>query len=164
MQQQAPGTHDAGDKQKRERIPKKKKPSAAQPKAKRARTSLRGVHALVVDDDAASAKLAAVLLRGEGCDVRVTGSAEEALAAIAVRVPDLIVLDLVLPLMSGLLFAQTVTSQPTMRDTVIVVVSAVNGPETELLVREAGCAAYLRKPIDPLMLADVALQQLRGKK
>jgi CheY-like chemotaxis protein len=126
--------------------------------------ALRTLDVLVVDDDPASAKLAKVLLAAEGCAVRTASSAEEALTMIAQRIPDLVVLDLVLPLMSGLLLAQTLRSRPATRDLVIVVVSAFNGPEMARLAHEAGCAAYLRKPIDALTFADVVLQQVRGKK
>jgi CheY-like chemotaxis protein len=44
---------------------------------------------------------------------------------------------------------------PRLRDVVIVVSSVVNGPEVERAVRDAGSAAYVRKPIDSETLAEI---------
>jgi CheY-like chemotaxis protein len=125
-----------------------------------ARPDLRGVRVLVVDDDAASAKLLAVVLGAEGCEIRVAYSAEEALDILGGFRPRAIVLDLILPLMSGLLFAQRLKSDAAMRDLVIIAVSAVNGPGAERAALGAGCAAFIRKPINALTFAQLLLESL----
>ncbi len=122
--------------------------------------TLTGVPVLVVDDDAASAKLLLVILRGEGCDVRVARSAEEALDALAGFRPRAMVVDIILPLMSGLLLAQRLKADPATRAIVLIAVTAFNGPEAEGVVRAAGFSAYLRKPIDPLTFAAFLLNHL----
>ena len=105
---------------------------------------------LIVEDDPANAKLAAVLLSQEGWKVRIAASAEDALDVLHDFHPDLILLDLILPRMSGLLLATELKADPATSDIVMVALSAANGPVTEKLALAAGCAAYVHKPIDAL--------------
>jgi DNA-binding response OmpR family regulator len=118
---------------------------------------------LVVDDDPGSAKLAAVLLRSEGCEVVIARSAEQAFAVLESFRPHAIVLDLILPLMSGVLFAQRVKENPETEGIVLVAVTVLNGAHTEALVRKVGCAAYMRKPINPESFAECVAACLRRK-
>jgi CheY-like chemotaxis protein len=124
---------------------------------------LNGVPVLIVDDDPASMKLMSVLLTADGCDIRGARSAEEALKVLATFKPRAIVLDLILPLMSGLLLAQILKTNPETRDIVIVAVTVLNGPATARVAREAGCAAYVRKPIDALSFPKVLLGHLEAQ-
>lgn len=124
--------------------------------------SLRGLRVLVVDDDPASAKLLAVVLGGEGCEVRTAASAEEASQALPEFGPAVIVVDLVLPLMGGLVFAEQVKADPKTAAIVIIAVSAFNGRPTEQAALAAGCAAYFRKPIDPLQFPARVCAALEG--
>jgi CheY-like chemotaxis protein len=126
------------------------------------RPSLRGLPVMIVEDDVLSAKLLAIVLRSEGCEVRIAGSAEAALEVMPSFRPRVIVLDLVLPAMSGLLFAELLRADPATRDVIIVAVTAFNGSEVERAVLEAGCVDYVRKPIDPLTFADRLRNVLRG--
>jgi CheY-like chemotaxis protein len=123
---------------------------------------LSGASALIVDDDAAGAKLLAVLLRSEGCQVEIVGSAEDALAALRTFEPRVIVIDLVLPLMSGLLLAQQIKANPALRDIVLIAVTSLNGTEGEAMALQAGCTAYLRKPIDALAFASTVLRLIEA--
>ena len=123
---------------------------------------LAGVPVLIVDDDAASAKLVSVALKAEGCLTLITSNAEDALAALSSFRPRAIVLDLILPRMSGLLFTQQIKADAATRDVVVIAVSAFNGPDAERVAMSAGCAAYLRKPIDPIALPELLLTHLGG--
>lgn len=111
---------------------------------------LDGLAVLIVDPDAASAKLLGVLLRGEGCDARVADSAEAALAALRDFRPRAVITELVLPMMSGALLCQRLRADPAHAGVVLIAVSSVNGRETERAVRAAGFTDYLRKPIDAM--------------
>jgi CheY-like chemotaxis protein len=115
---------------------------------------------LVVDDDPANAKLLSILIHSEGYRSVIARSAEDAVCMLAYFRPRLIVLDLVLPLMSGLLFAQRLKANPKTQDITIVAVTAFNGSEAEQMAREAGCAAYIRKPIDPVSFTQLLLAYL----
>ncbi|MBL9038073.1 MAG: response regulator [Archangium sp.] len=121
---------------------------------------LNNLPVLVVDDDHASAKLLAVILRGAGCEVHIASSAEEALSLVPIVKPKLLVLDLVLPLMSGMLLAQQLKQAPATKDVVIIAVSAFNGSQVEHEAKRAGCIAYLRKPIDPLSFTQLVATHL----
>jgi CheY-like chemotaxis protein len=127
-----------------------------------ARPDLKGVPILVVDDDAPSAKLLAVVLRSEGCDVKVASSAEEAVLVLRAFSPKVIVLDLILPLMSGLLFAERLKADPATAGIVLIAVTALNGAGAERIAYEAGFVKYVRKPVDPLSFAELVADQLRG--
>ena len=124
---------------------------------------LHGVRVLVVEDDPGSAKLAALLLTKAGAEVSTAGDASAALSALAAPVPDLIVLDLVLPDTSGFALARALQQDPRTREVAIVAVSALNGPTTQRAALEAGCVAYLHKPIDSETFA-ATLATYVGKK
>lgn len=109
----------------------------------------RPTRVLVVDDAPADAKLESIVLRDAGYEVRSAASAEEALVMLEASPVDIIVLDLVLPLMSGMLLASTLRGRHAPDQLTIVAVSAVGTPDVERLSLAAGCTGFLRKPIDP---------------
>lgn len=126
--------------------------------------ALHGVPVLVIEDDPASARLVSTILSNEGGIVRTAGSAEEGLALLRTFIPRILVVDLVLPRMSGLLTVRQLKAKPSTRDIPVIAVSALNGPETERLALEAGCAAYLAKPIDYEGFVDLLVRLLNGGK
>jgi CheY-like chemotaxis protein len=115
---------------------------------------------LIVDDDPLSAKLVAVVLRGEGCEVRIAGSAEEALGIVEEMRPRAVILDLILPRMGGVLLAERLRANRGTKSTLLVAVTAFDGPETERVARSAGCDLFLRKPIDALALPELLADHL----
>jgi CheY-like chemotaxis protein len=121
----------------------------------------QGIQVLVVDDDAPSAKLMAIVLRSEGFEVRVAPSAEDALAMLDEYLPRVVVLDLILPLMSGLVLAERLRQSPLMADALVVAVTVFNGPEAERMALSAGCDLYVRKPIDPDTFCDLLVAHLK---
>jgi CheY-like chemotaxis protein len=124
---------------------------------------LEGVKVLVVEDDPASAKLVVVVLEDEAGVVRTASSAEDAFAQLARDPPDLIILDLILPLMSGLLFAQQLKSQPATAAIPIIAVSAFNGSTVQRAALAVGCCAYIRKPIDVVSFPQLVRSHLGGR-
>jgi two-component system cell cycle response regulator DivK len=125
---------------------------------------LGGVRVMVVEDDAASRKLAMLLLAAAGAVPTGAGSAEEALAAIAVERPDVAIVDLVLPRMSGLALIEELGRRPETRGIVIVAVTSLMGRDVERLVRAAGCVAYVAKPIDAESFVATIAACLGGKR
>lgn len=123
---------------------------------------LLGLPVLVIDDDAASAKLMSVVLEEEGSSVRAVRSAEDALEVLPTFQPRAIILDLLLPLMSGLLLTQQLRARPEMKDVVIIAVTSVNGPEARKLALQAGCNAYVQKPIDVAAITRLLREHLGG--
>lgn len=109
---------------------------------------MAGERILVVDDHAQNSKLLAFLLGAQGYAVQTAGNAEEALAAVAVEVPRLILMDLQLPGMDGLTLTRKLKADARTRATVVVAVTAYAMRGDEARALEAGCDGYLTKPID----------------
>jgi CheY-like chemotaxis protein len=112
---------------------------------------------LVVDDNAMNVKLMVYLLSGEGYDLRTASDAGEALAILKDFRPLVILMDLQMPGMSGLELARQLKTDPATRDIAIIAVTsyAMKGDEAKAV--EAGCDAYITKPIDAKrLLATVA--------
>ena len=103
---------------------------------------------LIVDDNPSNTKLLAFILSSRGYDVRTAASADEALAALAVFHPRLILMDIQLPGMDGLTLTRQLKADPATRDISIIAATAyaMKGDEERALA--AGCNGYLTKPID----------------
>ena len=107
---------------------------------------------LVVDDNLANLKLAGDLSECEGYEVDRAQSAEGALESIARRRPDLILMDLALPGMDGLALTRHLRGKAETRGIPVVALTAFAMRRDEERALEAGCDAYLAKPIDPRAL------------
>jgi two-component system KDP operon response regulator KdpE len=100
-------------------------------------------HILVVDDEPQFLRALATNLRGAGYDVQTATSAEEALTAAALRPPDAVVLDLLLPDGTGTEVARELR---TWTDVPIVLVSAVGDEDEKIAALDAGADDYVTKP------------------
>ena len=103
---------------------------------------------LVVEDNPANQLLTTSVLMRDGFETEVADSAEEALEFIKARRPDLILMDVQLPGMDGLTFAQSLGSVPEAAGVPIVALTshAMRGDRERAIA--AGCVGYLSKPID----------------
>ena len=114
---------------------------------------------LVVDDNYANLKLASDLCACEGYVVDRAESAEAALLAIAENIPDLILMDLALPGIDGVELTRYLRGQAATRETPVVALTAFAMRRDEERALEAGCDAYVVKPIDtralPALLAEL---------
>lgn len=111
--------------------------------------SLVGKRALIAEEDTASAKVAAILLRQERCTTWVAASAEEALELYAQHHPDVVVLELVIPVMGGLELARRIRAIPVDTPAIVVALTSFNGAAAVAAAHAAGIDEYVRKPIDP---------------
>ncbi len=110
---------------------------------------LSGKCILLIDDDRATSKLIAVLLRGEGCHVQTGADAATALRLLLAGLStSLILLDLQLPDMSGLDLARFLKTCPVTSDVPIIAISASGPYYSEAAARAAGCDGFIAKPID----------------
>jgi CheY-like chemotaxis protein len=123
---------------------------------------LAGVPLLVVEDDPPSRRLLRAVLEGEGSELRVATSAEEALSVLESFRPRLIVIDLILPLMGGLVLAQTLKANPLTSSIPLVAVTAFNGAAAERMALDVGFVAYVRKPMDPASFCQLVVEHLGG--
>jgi CheY-like chemotaxis protein len=109
---------------------------------------------LVVEDQALELKLALHVLSAAGHEVAPAVAADEALAAIAANRPTIILLDLSLPGMDGLTLARKLKSDPSTSEILIVAITSYPEKFTEAEVLEAGCDAYLHKPVSTRTLPE----------
>ena len=122
------------------------------------------VPVLIIEDEEASAKLIAGTLETHGYDTMVAGTAEEAIALLAPFAPRAIVLDLILPQMSGLVLAEQLKENPATRDIPIIATSEFSAQDAAQIAREAGCAYYVSKSIDPASFRRLLLDRLKRSK
>lgn len=119
---------------------------------------------LIADDEPNIVLAIEFVLQEEGYRVRVARDGQEALDAIAAELPDLLLLDVMLPRASGFEVCQRIRANPAWRGLRVVMLSA-KGRDVEVQKGLAlGADAYVTKPfaIDEL-LAEVARQlALRG--
>ena len=101
---------------------------------------------LVVEDEPAIAELIAINLRHAGFEVRIAADADEAQSAIDAALPSLVVLDWMLPGMSGHALARQWRAQPRTRGLPIIMLTARAEEADKVSGLEAGADDYLTKP------------------
>jgi two-component system phosphate regulon response regulator PhoB len=104
---------------------------------------------LIVEDEIDVAELLAHHLRGEGFPVEIVTNGRIALAAVKAQTPALIVLDLMLPEISGLDLCRMIKSDPGTRNVPIVMLSARIEEIDRVLGFELGADDYVVKPFSP---------------
>jgi PAS domain S-box-containing protein len=104
---------------------------------------------LVVDDNVDAAESIAMILRVSGHDVRCVHDGPSALQAAKAYRPDVVVLDIGLPGMSGYHVARQLREQPEFRRTPLVAMTGYGQEEDHRLSQEAGFDHHLTKPVDP---------------
>jgi CheY-like chemotaxis protein len=109
---------------------------------------------LVVEDQPGELKLAIHVLSAAGHEVAPAMAAEEALAAIAADRPTIILLDLSLPGMDGLTFARKLKADPSTNEILIVAVTSYPEKFSRAEALDAGCDAYLHKPVSTRTLPE----------
>lgn len=103
---------------------------------------------LVVDDEPNIREVVELYLRREGYEVEVTGDGAAALMAIERKTPDLIVLDLMLPVLGGIQVAR-VLRQGDEHDIPIIMLTAKGDEADRVAGLELGADDYLTKPFSP---------------
>ena len=125
--------------------------AASQPEAATAKTIL------IVEDNDLNMKLFHALLETRGYNVLQARDGMEGLRLARLHHPDLIIMDIQLPGVSGLVVAKSIKEDASLKDIPIIAVTAFALKGDEERMREGGCAAYLAKPIStPVFLKTVA--------
>lgn len=104
---------------------------------------------LVVEDESDIAALVAYQLAHSGYQVRTATSGGEALKAIEVEPPDLVVLDLMLPEIAGTDVLKTLRARKETRSTPVIILTARGDEEDRLRGFELGADDYIAKPFSP---------------
>lgn len=117
---------------------------------------------LIVDDDPELLRLIGVALKRAGYKPIAAQTAEDALNKVRSQAPDLIILDVMLPGVSGIELCRKLRSQSSSTSLPIIMLSARAQVEDKIEGLEAGADDYLTKPISPKeMVARVASQLQR---
>lgn len=112
-------------------------------------STTKAAQVLVVEDERDIAALVAYHLTREGYRVRTASSGEDALAAIQSERPDLVVLDLMLPGLSGHEILQEMRRRPGLDEVPVVVLTARREESDRVRGLELGADDYLTKPFSP---------------
>jgi adenylate cyclase len=118
---------------------------------------------LVVDDTPQNIKVLDAILSPRGYTVVSAASGAEALQKVQSDVPDLILLDILMPGMSGYEVAQRLRADPTTRLLPIVMVTALGAQEEKVKAIESGADDFLTKPVNQLELLARVKSLLRIK-
>jgi len=107
---------------------------------------------LVVQDQADNRRILRDMLGNAGYELIEAESGEEALMAVEAQRPDLILMDIQLPVMDGYEATRRIKSNPRLKAVPIIAVTsyALSGDEGK--ARAAGCNAYVTKPFSPRAL------------
>jgi putative two-component system response regulator len=117
---------------------------------------------LVVDDSPDNLALINRLLK-DSYTVRAATNGERALQLAATSAPDLILLDVVMPGMSGYDVCQALKALPQTRDVPVIFLTAKSDTDDETLGFELGAVDYITKPVNPRVLAARVHTQLALK-
>lgn len=122
-------------------------------------------HVLVVDDNLLNRKLACDLLILEGYEVRQCEDAQQALELLAHgRLPDVILMDISLPGMDGLTLTRRLKADPAYAQIPVIAITAFAMKGDEKKALDAGCTAYVTKPIDTRKLPEQVAQAIAADK
>ena len=117
---------------------------------------IRAAKILVVDDTPKNVKLLADLLTVKGYSVVTAASGAEALRQVEAEQPDLVLLDVVMPEMSGYEVCRKIRENPATEILPVVMVTALDPSEERIKGLDAGADDFLTKPINqPELLARV---------
>jgi signal transduction histidine kinase len=123
-----------------------------------------GRRILIVDDNQDAAESVAQYLQLEGHEVKTVGDGMQALACAPVFAPQIVVLDIGLPVLDGYEVAKRMRMMPATQDALLVALTGYGQKEDQQRARDAGFDKHFVKPTDPRLLVELISQwpQQRG--
>ena len=118
---------------------------------------------LIIEDEADAAELFAEMMRVSGFRVLKTSSSTPALSLIATEKPDIIILDIMMPEVSGLDILRDMRRDSALAGIPVIVVSAKSMPADIRHGMEAGASMYLTKPVGFTELREAIERALGGQ-
>ena len=107
---------------------------------------------LIADDNATNVELLEAYLGGIECEIAVAVDGRDTLEKVRSFRPDLVLLDIMMPKLSGFEVCKRIKSDPTTRGIMVLMVTALNEPGDIERAVAAGCDDFLSKPIDKIAL------------
>jgi len=119
---------------------------------------VHGRRILIVDDNQDAAESIAQYLQLEGHEVKTVGDGMQALACVPVFAPQIVILDIGLPVLSGYEVAQRMRGMPATQHALLVALTGYGQKEDQLRAMEAGFDRHFVKPTDPRTLVELIAQ------
>lgn len=110
------------------------------------------IRILIVDDEVDILEFVSYNLTKAGYEVKSAKSGKKALKIVEVWVPELIILDIMMPDMDGIELCGILRENPELDDTLIIFLTARSESFTQITALEAGADDYITKPIKPNLL------------
>ncbi|HLF28502.1 MAG TPA: response regulator [Anaerolineae bacterium] len=104
---------------------------------------------LIVEDDPDARKVLSLILKLDGFQISTASGGQEAIQALQKDAPDLILLDVMMPVVDGYEVCRWVRSNPATAHIAVVMLSGKADPESVARGLEVGADEYLAKPIKP---------------
>ncbi len=118
-------------------------------------TPITGLHILLAEDNIANVKMLSDYLSAKGYHIDVAWNGQEALEKATALHPDLILMDIQMPVMDGLETIQAIRRTESLQQIPIVALTALAMPSDEANVLEAGADFYMAKPVSLKALHDL---------
>jgi len=128
--------------------------------ASQAQTAGRRI--LIVDDEASIRLICRINLDASGWTCEEAENGEEALERIRRERPDVVLLDIMMPLRDGWMVAEDIAADPTLRGVPIIFLTARTEQRDRARARSLGAVGYLTKPLDPVGLS-AAIDEILGR-
>lgn len=119
---------------------------------------------VIVDDNSINLTILATILKADGFLVRPALNGKDALAIIQQKKPDLILLDIIMPYLSGYDVCQALKEKESTRDIPIIIISKIDATEDKVRSFSLGAVDYITKPFhddEVLMRVTLHLNLLR---
>jgi len=113
---------------------------------------LKSASILLVDDNTQNLELMQAFLEELGCSIQTASDGVEAIESIERERPNLLILDVMMPRMSGFEVCQKIKSQPSTREIVVIMVTALNEVSDYERAVECGTNDFITKPVNKLEL------------
>jgi two-component system cell cycle response regulator len=122
---------------------------------------ISGCSLLVVDDNEQNLELLQAYLEDLGCPTRTARDGLEALEAMTAQAPDIVLLDVMMPRMSGFQACTKIKQDPRWRDIPVIMVTALNDVGDVERAVDSGADDFLTKPVNRLELVTRVRSLLR---
>ena len=119
---------------------------------------------LIADDEPDILEIIQFNLAVEGFEVITAKNGDEAIELAKKHLPDLIILDVMMPGKTGIETCNILRAQPAFKETLIIFLSALSDEGTEIRGLESGADDYLTKPIRPKILISKVIALFRRLK
>ena len=117
---------------------------------------------LVVEDEPALLKVLVMRLEMEGFEVRSAGDGAEALDLIAEARPDLVLADLMMPVMDGVELTRQIKGDPRLKAIPVLILTALRSKKETMALEALGVDGIATKPYDSKKLTEL-MREILGK-